>query len=242
MMAREIKFRAKVKYPDDYHGKRDIAEGEWISGDLHLRCRFPHIHTDIFNSYPIDVETIGQFVGMIYPDGTPVYEGDIVTGKCVLIGIDTGEVHRIDLKPATLHDIQIHSEQPAIGNDWSVEFKCVKPLSKRKSRKFRYFIERLCKPRDRKYIPKREFIDMIFRQYVDTGDFNARLPREEYMKYSKRELRIMNNGLFIYTLIHSGFNTPPDPEGHKGDEYFGDPMKKIVKLPQGFEKGGACHA
>lgn len=81
MMAREIKFRAKVKYPEDYHGKRDIAEGEWISGDLHLRCRFPHIHTDGFNSYPIDVETIGQFVGMIYPDGTPVYEGDIVTGK-----------------------------------------------------------------------------------------------------------------------------------------------------------------
>jgi len=80
-MAREIKFRAKVKYPEGYHGKRDIAEGEWISGDLHLRCRFPHIHTDIFNSYPIDVETIGQFVGMIYPDGTPVYEGDIVTGK-----------------------------------------------------------------------------------------------------------------------------------------------------------------
>lgn len=101
IMAREIKFRAKVKYPDDYHGKRDIAEGEWISGDLHLRCRFPHIHTDIFNSYPIDVETIGQFVGMIYPDGTPVYEGDIVTGKNeedtedIVLVVEYGVIERV---------------------------------------------------------------------------------------------------------------------------------------------------
>lgn len=101
MMAREIKFRAKVKYPDDYHGKRDIAEGEWISGDLHLRCRFPHIHTDIFNSYPIDVETIGQFVGMIYPDGTPVYDGDIVTGKNeedtedIVLVVEYGVIERV---------------------------------------------------------------------------------------------------------------------------------------------------
>jgi hypothetical protein len=100
-MAREIKFRAKVKYPDNYHGKRDIAEGEWISGDLHLRCRFPHIHTDIFNSYPIDVETIGQFVGMIYPDGTPVYEGDIVTGKNeedtedIVLVVEYGVIERV---------------------------------------------------------------------------------------------------------------------------------------------------
>lgn len=139
----------------------------------------------------------------------------------VLIDKETGEVHKLGkIINAKILEENNDVKISAKGNDWNVECTWVKPLSKRKSRKFRYFIERLCKPRDRKYIPKREIIDMIFRQYVDTGAFNATLPREEYMKYSKRELRIMNNGLFIYTLIHSGFNTPPDPEGRKGDEYF----------------------
>ncbi len=98
---RQIQFRGKVKYPEDYHGKRDIAEGEWVSGDLHLRCRFPHIHTDIFNSYPIDTETIGQFIGMNYPDGTRAYEGDIVTGRSeedtedIMLVIEYGVINRV---------------------------------------------------------------------------------------------------------------------------------------------------
>ena len=98
---RQIQFRGKVKYPEGYHGKRDIAEGEWVSGDLHLRCRFPHIHTDIFNSYPIDTETIGQFIGMNYPDGTRAYEGDIVTGRSeedtedIMLVIEYGVINRV---------------------------------------------------------------------------------------------------------------------------------------------------
>ena len=69
-------------------------------------------------------------------------EHSLDKSHAVLIDKETGKVHRINLKPATLHDIQIHSEQPSIGNDWSVECKWVKPLSKRKARKFRYFFVR----------------------------------------------------------------------------------------------------
>ncbi len=112
-------------------------------------------------------------------------EDGIFTGKGVLINKETGKVHRINLKPATLHDIQIHSEQPAIGNSWSVECKWVKPLSKRKARKFRYFIERLCKPRKRKYISKRELVTIIERAFYPNG---LPLPFNYYMERSHRQL------------------------------------------------------
>lgn len=110
---------------------------------------------------------------------------DQFTGKCVLIDKDTGKVHRINLKSATLHDIQIHSEQPAISNDWIVECKWIKPLSKRKSRKFRYFIERLCKPRYRKYIPKRELMNFYQRTFFPQG---LPMPIDDYLKHTHRQL------------------------------------------------------
>ena len=110
---------------------------------------------------------------------------DQLSGKGVLIDKDTGKVYRINLKPATLHDIQIHSEQHAIGNSWSVECKWVKPLSKRKARKFRYFIERLCKPRKRKYISKRELVTIIERAFYTNG---LPLPFNYYMERSHRQL------------------------------------------------------
>lgn len=141
-----------------------------------------------------------------------------LSGKGVLIDKDTGEVHQINLKPATLHDIQIHSEQPAIGNDWSVECKWVKPLSKRKARKFRYFIERLCKPRDRKYIPKRELVTIIERDFYPNG---LPLPFNYYMESSHRQL--MN------LIMNTAYLMKKHRELH-------------VFLPIEEGKGGACHA
>ena len=110
---------------------------------------------------------------------------DQLSGKGVLIDKDTGEVHRINLKPATLHDIQIHSEQPAIGNDWSVECKWVKPLSKRKARKFRYFFVRPFRHLPRKYISKREILDRIYSDYVDKGFARPLWPKEEFMRHAQ---------------------------------------------------------
>ena len=112
-------------------------------------------------------------------------EHSLDKSHAVFIDKETGKVHRINLKHATLQDIQILSEQPAIGNDWSVECKWVKPLSKRKSRKFIYFIERLCKPRERKYIPKRELVNLYQKTFFPQG---LLMPIDDYLKHTHRQL------------------------------------------------------
>lgn len=127
---------------------------------------------------------------------------DQLSGKGVLIDKDTGKVHRINLKPATLHDIHIHSEQPAIGNDWSVECKFVKPLSKRKARKFRYFIERLCKQRKRKYIPKREMICVIHKMSKEVGVGSIVESDEQLMRYSAKHLYAIF--MYLYDKLKGG--------------------------------------
>ena len=43
---REIKFRAKVKYPEHFT-RKSLLEGVWVEGDLNLRDMYPHIHTDM---------------------------------------------------------------------------------------------------------------------------------------------------------------------------------------------------
>jgi len=161
----------------------------------------------------------------------------------VLIDKETGDVHELGkiINAKILEendDVKISDK----GNDWNVKCTWIKPLSKRKSRKFRYFIERLCKPRDRKYIPKREFIDMIFRQYVDTGIVQALKPREYYMGFSRKKLQNMHRDVSWYAFVHSikySFYAPPEPEEYPSNtkEYFGDPMIVLKKTPQGFEKG-----
>ena len=63
---REIKFRAKS------------VDGYWVSGDLHLQCKYPHIHTKERRSVPIDPKTIGQFTGLHDKNGKEIYEGDVI--------------------------------------------------------------------------------------------------------------------------------------------------------------------
>lgn len=165
----------------------------------------------------------------------------------VLIDKETGEVHKLGkIINAKILEENNDVKISAKGNDWNVECTWVKPLSKRKARKFRYFIERLCKPIDRKYIPKREIIEIIFKRYVDTGIVQALKPREYYMGFSRKKLQNMHRDVSLYAFVHSkeySFYAPQEPEEYPSNtkEYFGDPMI-VQKPPQGFEKGGACHA
>ena len=69
-MNRTIKFRGK----DD--------NGQWRYGDLITWCgatetQIKDWHSDL-SDYDVDVESIGQFIGLCDVNGTQIFEGDIV--------------------------------------------------------------------------------------------------------------------------------------------------------------------
>lgn len=64
---REIKFRAKDKYSND-----------WVYGSLVANISEPQVVDDSGYKTTIDVRTIGEYTGVQDKNGKEIYEGDII--------------------------------------------------------------------------------------------------------------------------------------------------------------------
>jgi uncharacterized phage protein (TIGR01671 family) len=56
-----------------FRGKR-VSDGQWVYGDLIQFGRLTSIDTA-----PVDPATVGQYVGRDDPNGTKIFEGDVMT-------------------------------------------------------------------------------------------------------------------------------------------------------------------
>lgn len=138
----------------------------------------------------------------------------------VLIDKETGKVHDLGEVTVTKFDGGTLLPDDVLPKDFDAKksYTWTLKLSKRKGRKLKYAMKRLCMPPKRQYISKRELVTIIERAFYPNG---LLLPVSYYMERSHRQL--MN------LIMNTAYLMKKHREMH-------------VFLPIEEEKGGAYNA
>lgn len=55
-----------------------LKTGQWVYGELHLKCKRPHVHTGLSSDY-IYVKTVGQYIGRRDNNQARIFKGDRIS-------------------------------------------------------------------------------------------------------------------------------------------------------------------